>query len=50
MQRLRTLGIVLAGLALVGYAVGVGTVYPGRAFSVTLFMLGATLAGIGGTE
>ncbi|WP_115865547.1 hypothetical protein [Halorussus litoreus] len=35
----------LAGIA--GYAIGVVTPYPGRAFSVTALMIGVTLLAIG---
>ncbi|WP_164471527.1 hypothetical protein [Halosimplex salinum] len=40
-------GIGLTVLGLLGYVVGVGTEYPGRAFSVTAVMVGVTLAAIG---
>jgi len=48
MKRLRTAGVALAALAVGGYAVGITTPYPGRSLSVTLFLVGATLAGVGG--
>ena len=50
MDRLRAIGGVLSVLALAGYAVGVAVAYPGRAFSIALFMLGATLVVVGGGE
>ncbi|WP_459192454.1 hypothetical protein [Halosimplex sp. J119] len=42
-----TLGLGLTALGLLGYAVGIGTAYPGRAFAVTAVMVGLTLAVIG---
>ncbi|WP_336362928.1 hypothetical protein [Halalkalicoccus salilacus] len=41
------LGLGLTAGALVGYAVGVSVSYPGRAFSVTVVMIGITLAAVG---
>lgn len=43
MNRASLLGIVLIVAGLGGYAVGVIATYPGRAFSVTLVMVGITL-------
>lgn len=43
MNRLFVLGVTLAAVGLVGYAVGVGMAYPGRAFSVTMVMVGVAL-------
>lgn len=40
-------GIVLSVIGLGGYIVGLGTPYPGRAFSVTALMVGITLVAIG---
>lgn len=48
MDRLRTAGVFAVVFALAGYGAGVVVPYPGRAFSITLFMLGATLAVVGG--
>lgn len=48
MDRLRALGALLAALSLVGYAAGTAVAYPGRSFSITLFMLGVTLIAVGG--
>jgi hypothetical protein len=41
------IGIALSVLGLLGYAAGVWTPYPGRAFSVTAVMVGLTLVAIG---
>jgi hypothetical protein len=43
MDRLRIAGLALALGGLVGYAVGAAVAYPGRAFSVTAVLVGATL-------
>lgn len=40
-------GIVLTAMGGIGYAVGIATAYPGRAFSVTAVMIGITLVAIG---
>lgn len=40
-------GAALLVAGLVGYVVGLGVAYPGRAFSVTGFMAGLTLVAIG---
>lgn len=42
-------GTVLSGLGLGGYLIGLSVAYPGRAFSVTVLMVGITLAAIGRT-
>ena len=47
MNRELLAGLVLTGLGLTGYAVGVVTPYTGRAFSVTGIMVGVTLLAIG---
>lgn len=47
MNRLLTIGLSLTGIGTAAYAVGVAVPYPGRAFSVTLLMIGITLAAIG---
>lgn len=41
-------GLVLTGLGLAGYVVGVTTAYPGRSFSVTLLMVGVALVAMRG--
>jgi len=41
------LGLALTAVGTVGYAVGVGTAYPGRSLSVAAVMVGVTLAAIG---
>jgi len=41
------LGLALTAVGTAGYAVGVGTPYPGRSLSVTAVMVGVTLAAIG---
>lgn len=48
MQRTRALGAALTTLGVAGYAAGVATPYPGRAFSVTAVIVGLTLVAIGG--
>lgn len=50
MNSYRLLGIVLAVAGGVGYAVGVTVRYPGRAFSITVIMLGIALAAISSSE
>lgn len=50
MNRLRVLGGAISLLALAGYVLGIWIAYPGRAFSIAAFMLGATLAVVGGSE
>jgi len=47
MDSVRAAGSALTVLGLVGYAVGVSTPYPGRAFAVTAVMVGVTLAAVG---
>lgn len=44
------LGLAMTALGFAGYAVGIRVAYPGRAFSVTLLMLGLALAAVAGTE
>jgi len=50
MNRLRALGGGLSVLALAGYAFGIVVTYPGRAFSIAVFMVGVTLVAVGGSE
>ncbi|MFB6299247.1 MAG: hypothetical protein ABEH65_03200 [Halobacteriales archaeon] len=47
MNRVLAGGILLAGLGLVGYTIGIYVAYPFRAFSVTALMVGITLIAIG---
>lgn len=47
MHRLLAIGLAATGVGTAAYAVGVVAPYPGRAFSVTLVMVGITLAAIG---
>lgn len=44
MDSLAIAGTVLSVIGTVGYAAGIAEPYPGRAFSLTLLMLGVTLA------
>lgn len=41
------IGAASVGMGLIGYAVGTAVPYPGRAFSLTLTMVGITLLVIG---
>lgn len=41
------MGALLTVLGLVGYGLGLGVAYPGRAFSLTVVMVGITLAAVG---
>lgn len=50
MQGLRAIGGALSALAVVGYGLGLVVAYPGRAFSITLLMVGVTLVVVGGGE
>lgn len=50
MDRLRVAGTALAAVALAGYGLGVAVAYPGRAFTVTLLMVGVTIAVVGGNR
>lgn len=50
MERVRAIGGFLVVVAVAAYVVGVLTAYPGREFSLTLFLAGATLFGVGGSE
>lgn len=43
MNRALTLGVVLVILGVAGYTYGITAAYPGRAFSVTLLMVGLSL-------
>lgn len=38
-----TVGVLVTALGLVGYGLGLSVAYPGRAFSVTLVMVGVAL-------
>lgn len=48
MQRTVVAGLVLMVTGVAGYAAGVVTSYPGRAFALSAVMLGLVLAGVGG--
>ena len=41
-------GVGLTAVGLVGYSLGVAVAYPGRAFSVTLVMVGVSLLAMRG--
>lgn len=43
MNSATVLGLLLTGIGIAGYALGLTTPYPGRAFSITLVMVGVTL-------
>ena len=47
MNRSMATGIVLTVLGVVAYGVGTSVEYPGRAFSLTLLMVGITLVLVG---
>lgn len=47
MDTVRTAGVALTVLGVAGYLVGVSTPYPGRSFSLTVVMVGVTLAAVG---
>jgi len=48
MQRLALLGVLCTAVALVGYAVGTTTPYPGRELTLVGVMVGTTLLFLGG--
>lgn len=48
MDRLQALGVVLSVLGVAGYLVALWAAYPGRAFTITSFMVGVTLIAMGG--
>jgi hypothetical protein len=48
MDRVAAVGVALTLLGLAGYAAGIATPYPGRAFAVTGVMVGLTLVAVGG--
>lgn len=50
MKRLRAVGAIVTALGIGGYIVGVAIAYTGRAFAVTVVMVGLTLLAIGGSE
>lgn len=47
MNRSLAAGIVLTAVGLAGYGAGAVVAYPGRSFSLTLLMVGITLALVG---
>ena len=47
MNRLLVAGLVLFGIGIVGYLLGIETPYPGRSFAVTAVMVGITFVAIG---
>lgn len=49
MHRLRALGVVLSLVALAGYVAAIWIAFPGRAVTITVFMIGVTLVAIGGS-
>jgi len=50
MHRLRAVGIGITLGSILAYTVGIWVAYPGRALSITAFMIGVTVAAIGGSE
>jgi len=50
MNTVTGLGLGLSIGGTLGYFVGVATVYPGRAFSVTAVMVGVTLLAVGRSD
>jgi len=50
MQALALAGLLLSAVGVAGYVVGITEPYPGRAFSLTLLMVGITLALVGRGE
>lgn len=50
MHRVRAAGLVLTVGGLAAYVTGVYVAYEGRAFSLTVVMLGLALAAVGGLE
>lgn len=47
MQRLALVGVLCTALALVGYAIGTATPYPGRELTLVGVMVGTTLVFVG---
>lgn len=47
MKTLFAIGLGTTAVGTAAYLVGLAVIYPGRAFSVTLIMVGITLAAIG---
>lgn len=43
-------GVLLSLAGTIGYLVGLGVSYPGRAFSLTVVMVGLTLFAIGSSD
>lgn len=50
MNGLRVIGGALSLVALAGYVLGTVVVYPGRSFTIAMFMVGVTLVAVGGSE
>ncbi|WP_254537925.1 hypothetical protein [Halomarina litorea] len=48
MNRVRAVGLLVTGLALVGYVVGAEAAYPGRALTLTGLMVGVALVAMSG--
>ncbi|MGZ0746207.1 MULTISPECIES: hypothetical protein [unclassified Haloparvum] len=46
----RLAGLVLSGVGVGGYVIGVYVPYTGRAFSITVLMVGVALAAIGSPD
>ncbi len=49
MNRVRTVGLLLTALSVVGYVIGVEAPYPGRAVSMTGLMVGIALVAMSGS-
>jgi hypothetical protein len=50
MQALALVGLLISAVGVAGYLVGIADPYPGRAFSLTLLMIGVTLVLVGRGE
>ena len=47
MNTVLLIGMLLTGVGIIGYVIGISMAFPGRAFSVTAVMVGLTLVAIG---
>lgn len=48
MNRATAVGLAVTAVGLGGYVLGVSTAYPGRAFAITLVMVGITIVAMRG--